>query len=249
MAPVRGGRFAQDVIRRDDSLLIRERRCGRTAYEREMFLTCRVSGLMPAKSASVVGVPYLVYRTEGWRALTDSSCFRPIDDALITDVESRLRSLRTTLKAYLLIPGHLVLDPEFVFVNSEGSLAFIYRPGEDEDGPDSAAKNGTEQELIRRLRGLRTSGQGSMAQSKWDDFRRAAATADSCDEAADNSARSFRREDPDSTSEDSEKKRRPDFYTIAVTLFLVGVTLAVFMILKSGALDQLIQSIPVIGGG
>jgi len=76
MAPVRGGRFAQDVIRRDDSLLIRERRCGRTAYEREMFLTCRVSGLMPAKSASVDGVPYLVYRTEGWRALTDSMRYR-----------------------------------------------------------------------------------------------------------------------------------------------------------------------------
>ena len=85
--------------------------------------------------------------------------------------------------------------------------------------------------------------------TEWDSYRSYA------EEQDDDTAVRLDRSDADKAVPDRDTppaarespcRRLVDRYTILVTLFLVGVVLAVFMILQTGVLDQILNSLPFV---
>ena len=230
------------MIRNDQSLMLRDEGDDMSGYERGMFLPCHIGGLIPAKSAWLDGRRYFVYALNGWESLEERAAGHDLTDRDVMAVKETLHDLRERLPMYLLKAEHLLLKPESVFINRDGRAAFLYKPGGGtEDTPAS---------FLMALDRLRQSCESdpTPAMTEWESYRSYAEEQDDdtarCDRGDADKAVPDR--DMQTTARESPRRRLVDRYTILVTLFLVGVVLAVFMILQTGVLDQILNSLPFV---
>ena len=128
MEPRRTDR-SPEIIRRSDSLIIMEPPDSPDSYERTMFLTCHIEGIVPAKSAYLRDSRCLIYDLSGWQSLTNREKAFGGGPDLGSRVLRQYQALKKTLPMYLLREDHLLAAPDFVYENEAGKIAFIYLPG------------------------------------------------------------------------------------------------------------------------